>query len=337
MRHPDSRGGWSCARRVAAVLAILLQASIATAGAPDDSPDSLNEEGVRLYREGRYGEAIALFREAHARTPRAHFLYNLARCYQHFGDLGEARATLEALLGRPELLKGKYAEYRAKARKALAEVEEALDARLPPATATVRIPASRALVGRDRVSVPVDAFEIDAFEVTGFQYAFCERAGACAAPAAALPDGRVPVRHVTWQQAAAYCAFVGMRLPSEAEWERAAQGPTRRRFPWGEAPDCGLAVLACSQAQPRPPGSAPADRTEEGVFDVAGNVSEWVGDWYADDRVASPRGPSHGVRRTVRGGSYECGIEDAETSDRFGVHPTRSRPDIGFRCARSSP
>ena len=206
--------------------------------------------------------------------------------------------------------------------------------------------------------VTLSAFEIDPTEVTQTAYLECVEAGACQIPEDAperdgpewdpdaMPDH--PVFHVTWYMADEYCTFAGKRLPTEAEWERAARGPgdTRRRYPWGDdAPSCLLANRnGCGNGgSPLPVASLPLGQTPEGVHDMAGNVFEWVADWYDEtyyENSASvdPTGPATpGVDnlKANRGFGFATDSEFLRASNR-NAQPIDSDPfTFGIRCARS--
>jgi formylglycine-generating enzyme required for sulfatase activity len=150
-----------------------------------------------------------------------------------------------------------------------------------------------------------------------------------------------PVVHVTWYEAAAWCAWAGVRLLTEAEWERAARGLEGRKYPWGnQEPDPELAnydqmKLKC----PSPVGLFPRGMTPEGIHDLAGNVWEWVEDWYdersyAKSPSANPTGPASGQDRVIRGGSCYEGSGYLRSSDRVWFGPRFGNFVIGFRCAR---
>ena len=186
-------------------------------------------------------------------------------------------------------------------------------------------PGSKRHCGRDESPVrrvSLDDFEIDRTEVTVARYRDCVKAGKCDVPFAFTPGcnwGKEdkdshPVNCVTWQQASTYCAFRGQRLPTEAEWERAACGAKDSDFPWGNAePTCDLANhndggKSCGRGSTTAAvGVTSAGANAEGVLDLAGNVAEWVYDWYgpydpSDEK--NPRGPKKGEMKVYRGGGY---------------------------------
>ncbi|WAS95310.1 formylglycine-generating enzyme family protein [Nannocystis punicea] len=150
-----------------------------------------------------------------------------------------------------------------------------------------------------------------------------------------------PVVCATWAQAETFCAWQGKRLPTEAEWERAARGPeARHQYPWGDAaPTCKRAqTYECGQAT-APVGRHPAGVSPEGVHDLAGNASEWVADWYHPKTYLwtprhNPAGPDRGQVRVVRGGSFYDGPGYLRASYRYGLSPQWGYGTVGFRCAR---
>ena len=196
-------------------------------------------------------------------------------------------------------------------------------------------------------TVTLSAFWIDKYEVTRAQWAECVTAGACLELAWRPGAEDLPVTDVTWSRADAFCRWVGKRLPTEAEWEKAARGDDGRRFPWGsDAPTCDRAntrrvdasfsVLGSCAWGPEPVGSRPDGASPYGALDMAGNVAEWTADWYAAGYYATapttdPRGPSGGGRRVVRGGSWDDSFFRA--ADRSDYPPDGSYADVGFRCA----
>lgn len=183
------------------------------------------------------------------------------------------------------------------------------------------------------------AFRIDRTEVTQGAYARCVARRRCAAPpgyvapAAGSSEDALPMTGVTWHEAAAYCAFAGGRLPSEAEWEKAARGSDGRDYPWGEGADCSRANWGnfqgegpCAAANPGKPvtvGSYPSGASPFGVLDLGGNVWEWVADKYDLE-------PD---RRVVRGGSCCSYFVDPRAPNRNAWAPEHRDGDLGFRCA----
>jgi formylglycine-generating enzyme required for sulfatase activity len=202
--------------------------------------------------------------------------------------------------------------------------------------------------------VTVSTFELDRREVTQEAYALCVADGACAEPAPSSYWN--PVTHPDWPaveidfaMAVAYCEWVGKRLPTEAEWEKAARGDQDVRvWPWGNTvPVCDLhAIYApgdCT-SDPAPVGSLPAGKGPYGHDDMAGNVWEWVYDWYDADYynvspASDPTGPATGVEKILRGGGFQSGeARFLRVSNRNNTAPddTMARaPTHGVRCARS--
>lgn len=210
-------------------------------------------------------------------------------------------------------------------------------------------------------SVHLDAFQIGKYPVTvgefkkfieygGYQNETLWKAGGFGRRV--LPNGWVsqeqhsnrPVVGINHFEAAAYCASIGARLPTEAEWERSARGIGGRHYPWGVVPpDPGLANFnVLMLAHPTPVGLFAAGATPEGVMDQSGNVYEWVSDWYAPDYYAktaraNPQGPSEGEYRVTRGGSWaESGVK-LRGSHRSYWGPSNIGSFLGFRCAKSAP
>ncbi len=201
--------------------------------------------------------------------------------------------------------------------------------------------------------VTLRPFWIDRNEVTNREYRRCVRVGRCRAPGYAaarawLARDDHPVTLVSWHDAQRYCRWRGARLPTEAEWERAARGLERRQFPWGNVFNpkilnhgrFALDPLDSSDgfAELAPVGSFPQGNTPEGIADLAGNVEEWVADRYEPGyrrgKVRNPQGPTAGDWRVVRGGSYQSGRPWLRASARDYDLPTKRRSWRGFRCAR---
>ncbi len=204
--------------------------------------------------------------------------------------------------------------------------------------------------------VTLDDFDIDVTEVTVAKYMRCVAASACSPPSFAPGDARYdvpdfPVTHVTWQDAASFCAWTGGRLPTEAEWELAARGYGNNTFPWGKVYSPRLANHGAFADDPTdgrdgfvglaPVGSFPDGATPTGLLDMAGNAAEWVADWYDHDEQlfgygrgaqVNPKGPPSGaLGHVIRGGSFREGAHQLRTAARR-AWPFAER-DVGFRCA----
>lgn len=222
----------------------------------------------------------------------------------------------------------------------------------PSVQRTVKIPSGWFLMGEDsgrksnqpQRKVYLQEFEIHINEVTRKDFArFIESTGYQARgwKPGSIEEEDLPVVGVLWEDADAYCRWLGMRLPTEAEWEKAARGTDGRRFPWGDEWDKLKANTQESNANKLlPVSSYPDGGSPYGIFDMTGNAAEWVSDYfdpdyysYAPDR--NPAGPEKIMDRVLRGGSFAGPAEFATTFFRDSSHSDRPNYRVGFRCARS--
>jgi iron(II)-dependent oxidoreductase len=156
-----------------------------------------------------------------------------------------------------------------------------------------------------------------------------------------------PALYVTWKEADGFCRLNGQRLPTEAEWEKAARGPDGNLFPWGpQLPDSSLAMFGQHHVHEipilAPANSGDAGKSFYGLHHMAGNVAEWVNDWFGFDYYAymperNPQGPSTGRYKSLRGGSWKSNRIMLRTATRSGSPPTQRSATVGFRCAKSVP
>jgi len=239
------------------------------------------------------------------------------------------------------------------------------------------IPAGSFLRGSERESIDEDsrrrvrdespveqiylsAFYMDIYEVTASDYDECVAAGSCSYAKTnykGYSEPRMPKLGISWFQARDYCLWKGKRLPTEAEWEKAARGDVGHPYPWGDEPaTCQRAIIkeggrkGCGTGKTWDVGSRPVGRY--GLYDMAGNSWEWVQDWYSKSYGAcgascsgrDPRGPCGGadscpgaIYRVVRGGSWWWDAESALSSNRRPHFPA-NKPyhHFGFRCARDA-
>ncbi len=216
-------------------------------------------------------------------------------------------------------------------------------------------------------TVTMKGFWLDKLEVTNAMYALCVQASACEPPQTFKSQTResyfnnaefndYPVVYVTWLQADTYCKWAGRRLPTEAEWEYAARGSDFRTYPWGdERPDSSRGNFNYFVGDTTRVGNYPAGASPFGVLDMAGNVAEWISDYYDGNYYTkganvNPTGP--GARelyfnRVVRGGTFQDVFDDVRLANRASVRGSNPKaddvysedylgefsPKIGFRCA----
>ncbi len=221
----------------------------------------------------------------------------------------------------------------------------------------VFIPASEFIMGRDGMpaelgespahSLHLDGFYIDKFEVTNARYQhFMNKTGASPPDFwGTMNSPDLPVSWVTWFQSQAYCQWVGKRLPTEAEWEKSARGTDERLYPWGDEFNWNYGNFSDNYLEDghidgfsssSPVGSFLTDISPYGVFDMGGNVLEWVADWqdenyYSISPKENPKGPATGTHKVVRGGAMDIGPEYSHAAYRNRLLPHLTNMTFGFR------
>ena len=214
--------------------------------------------------------------------------------------------------------------------------------------------------------VYLDAFYMDIYEVTNLLYYLCVDAGRCTPPQKTSSNSlasyygnsqydNYPVIYVDWNQAQAYCEWRGGSLPTEAQWEKASRGTDGRTYPWGDE-FAGNRVNFCDKnclaewaewrsddgyAGTAPVGSYESGKSPYGIYDLAGNVWEWVADWYSDtyyqsSPASNPLGPDSGQYRVMRGASWgNVNLAgNIRSANRDELKPDSFDSNVGFRCAR---
>jgi formylglycine-generating enzyme required for sulfatase activity len=222
----------------------------------------------------------------------------------------------------------------------------------------VLIPAGRFIRGyngggfdeKPEASVMLDAYWVDRYEVTYANYlAFVTTTGH-RKPISRyvkhfdkLSGATQPAVYVSWEDADEYCRYRGARLPTEAEWEKAARGPDGLLWPWGNKDERAWANTGNPDPVEftAPVGSFPRDRSPYGVYDMAGNIMEWVADWYQEDvykdtKQANPQGATTGTYKVIRGSSWGTFGKETRLTIRLKMTPDFRDTTIGFRCAKSA-
>ena len=208
----------------------------------------------------------------------------------------------------------------------------------------------------------LDAYSIYRTEVTNGMYEMCVLEGSCSRPEQTMSRtisnyygnskyANYPVIYVSWGSAQSYCDWAGGRLPTEAEWEKAARGEDGRRFPWGNDEPVDGQVNMCDSScadteyqiesywddymDVAPVGAHPTGKSPYDVLDMSGNVLEWVSDWSVPAYLSTddnPTGPSSGSRRVLRGGSWRNNFQEVRTMVRISLNPEKALDTLGFRC-----
>jgi formylglycine-generating enzyme required for sulfatase activity len=200
--------------------------------------------------------------------------------------------------------------------------------------------------------VYLSSYWLDKYEVTNARYRQCVEGGGCTPPKDRqvfddLEHAQYPVTNITWNQARSFCQWQGGRLPTEAEWEKAARGTDGRRYPWGNDGDivkrrARNGEVTAGIGGIEPVGRQAASSSPYGVFDLIGNASQWVKDWYAEDfyqisPARDPQGPLRGSFRVLRGGAWNEAPSNLQASYRGWDEVTYWGPTLGVRCAEDVP
>ena len=201
-----------------------------------------------------------------------------------------------------------------------------------------------------RREIDLPAFYIDKYEVTSGQFIeylralgkYSEQDIETLKERLQLKEANLPVRNINWHRADEYCRFVGKRLPTEAEWEKAARGTDGREYPWGNEWNAEFVNKGQGETDVMPVGSLEKGVSPYGAYEMAGNVMEWTADWYEAYPGAEYKSPNYGMKRKVaRGGSWG-GVGHYviphyfRVAYRFNFPPDQAFNDVGFRCARGN-
>lgn len=194
--------------------------------------------------------------------------------------------------------------------------------------------------------VYLDAFYIDIFEVTNEKYKNFVDATEAKIPRGwgktSFSGAQQPVVGISWKEAVTYCKWRGKRLPTEAEWEKAGRGKRPIKYPWGDSPpDSEKLNYNNEKKKTIPVGSYDKGKSDYGIYDLSGNVSEWIHDWhypeyYLYSPKENPQGPNVGHYRIIRGGNWRNNADDVDLTYRNATAPNVRNYTVGFRCAQSA-
>ncbi len=194
-------------------------------------------------------------------------------------------------------------------------------------------------------NVEIDSFYIDTHEVSHGNYMEFVKTNKVRKPLfwnnPNFNNYKQPVVGISWQEAQSYCTWKGGRLPTEAEWEKASRGRRSVDYPWGnEPPDNTKLNFNQEIKKTTPVGSYEAGKSDYGVYDLAGNISEWIYDWhlaefYLFSPKRNPTGPQKGQYKVIRGGNWRNNAEDVKMVYRNATIPSIRKKTLGFRCAQS--
>jgi formylglycine-generating enzyme required for sulfatase activity len=327
---------------------------------PQKQKADLYAAGEAALAAHQWNEALAQFEKLSALDP-------------HYRAVGERLIEAHYLTGVAYLETGQFdqavsefSEVSLDYRDTEDKLAQALDGSM------VHVPAGEFIMGNDTGNpderpqrwVYLDAFEMDKYEVTNVQYRRFIQVTGREAPqiwpgryvqftdskiSLDWQDGTYPAGQATYPvvmvnraDAAAYCAWAGKRLPTEAEWEKAARGTNGRRYPWGNTWDTSKANTGeTGIGHPQPVGSYLSGASPYGALDMVGNVWEWVADQYGRDYYSqapdrNPQGPPVGWGSVQRGGSWHSSRQHVSTTFRNMTHCYAPNYRVGFRCARSA-
>jgi formylglycine-generating enzyme required for sulfatase activity len=222
-------------------------------------------------------------------------------------------------------------------------------------TRLVAVPQGTFVMGHGTADNPEHTVNLSDFwiystEVTNQQYSVCVDQGLCTEPDGADDPGygdytgqNNPVVGVTYEQASDYCSYMQAALPTEAQWEKAARGTDARLYPWGSGePSCGLLNFGSCVKTTSDVTTYPEGRSPYGALDMAGNVYEWVADWYdplyyESSPTGDPPGPASGKARVIRSSGFRSSATESQIYARSYSSPRDHRADLGFRCVVKDP
>jgi len=274
--------------------------------------------------------------------------------------IAQAEETLDIVnkLDLDDEQQARYQQLREKIKERNKGSNEKAESAHFPDRSMVLVPAGEFTMGSfggDPDELPVhkvylSAFFMDKYQVTVMQYArFLEATHRDSPPEWTRMNKQTnqsrPVANVDWEDADAYCKWAGKRLATEAEWEKAARGTDGRVYPWGNEPPTRFHANSGKEVWNNHSALAPVGTFEEGkspygIYDMAGNVWEWVSDWYAADYYQTspsrnPTGPSIGIYKVIRGGSWGSGPSGLRSAERETHAPSFQGYGTGFRCAKT--
>ena len=231
--------------------------------------------------------------------------------------------------------------------KKISEIDNMVSVFIPAGTFLMGSSDEQSLeIERPQRQIYLDEYWIDQVPVTNAMYRRCMQSGVCEQPASIYPEinapefNEYPVVYITWYAADEYCHWVGGKLPSEAMWEKAARGTDGRLYPWGnQKPEAYLLNFNNNIGSPSIVGSYPEGASPYGVLDMAGNVREWMDDWFSESYFfdvpeENPTGPENGTYKALRGGSFSDGRDIVRSTTRLMHVPDSPGINRGFRCVR---